>query len=96
MAAAAVTRARLYKSIYRKVGFARKDAATLVETVITEIISALARGERVTIARFGSFHIRLTGPRVGRNPKTRQEARIDPSKTVRFRASRILRAKIGS
>jgi integration host factor subunit alpha len=95
MAPAIVTRAQLTEAVYQAVDLARMDAPDLVNTVISQIISALARGERVTIARFGSFHIRLAGPRVGRNPKTRLEVRISPRKTVVFRASRILKAKIG-
>jgi integration host factor subunit alpha len=96
MAAATVGRAQLTEAVYREVRLVRKDCRDIVGRIIDEITSALARGERVTIARFGSFHVRLAGPRVGRNPKTRQEVRIDPSKTVKFRASRILKAKIGS
>jgi integration host factor subunit alpha len=71
-----VTRARLTETVYQEVGLARNEAAALVEAVIAEISGALERGEMVKISSFGTFAVRQKGPRVGRNPKTKQEAPI--------------------
>ena len=73
-----VTRAQLSESVYQEVGLSRNESADLVESVLDEMIDALARDEMVKISSFGSFSVRQKGQRVGRNPKTGQEVPIDP------------------
>ena len=55
MAGQTVTRAQLSEAVYQEVGLSRNESAELVETVLNEISSALARGEMVKISSFGSF-----------------------------------------
>src|SRR3546814_5579376 len=71
-----VTRAQLSESVYEEVGLSRNESAELVESVLDEMIAALARGEMVKISSFGSFSVRQKGRRVGRNPKTGDEVPI--------------------
>jgi integration host factor subunit alpha len=89
-----VTRADLAEAVYQEVGLSRNDSATLVETVLGEIVDALTRGETVKISSFGSFSVRQKGRRIGRNPKTGDEVPILPRKVLVFRASHVLKNKI--
>ncbi len=94
MAARTVTRANLSDAVYQEVGLSRKESAELVDSVLNEISDALVRGETIKLSSFGSFMIRQKGERVGRNPKTGEEAPILPRRVLIFRASHALKSRI--
>ena len=89
-----ITRADLSESVFQEVGLSRNDSSDLVETILAEVVEALARGESVKISSFGSFTVRDKGQRVGRNPKTGQEVPILPRRVLVFRASNVLKSLI--
>ena len=89
-----ITRADLSESVFQEVGLSRNESSNLVETILAEVVEALARGESVKISSFGSFTVRDKGQRVGRNPKTGQEVPILPRRVLVFRASNVLKSLI--
>ena len=89
-----ITRADLSESVFQEVGLSRNESSDLVETILAEVVEALARGESVKISSFGSFTVRDKGQRVGRNPKTGQEVPILPRRVLVFRASNVLQSLI--
>jgi integration host factor subunit alpha len=91
-----ITRAQLSEAIYQEVGLSRNESADLLELVLSEISTALARGEAVKISSFGSFSVRSKGQRVGRNPKTGEEVPILPRRVLVFRPSQLLKNRINS
>jgi len=84
----------LSESVFQEVGLSRNESSDLVETILSEVVEALARGESVKISSFGSFTVRDKGQRVGRNPKTGQEVPILPRRVLVFRASNVLKSLI--
>ena len=94
MAARTVTRANLSDAVYQEVGLSRSESEKLVDSVLNEISDALVRGEKVKLSSFGSFLIRQKGERVGRNPKTGEEAPILPRRVLLFRASHALKERV--
>ena len=80
--------------MFQEVGLSRNESSDLVETILAEVVEALARGESVKISSFGSFTVRDKGQRVGRNPKTGQEVPILPRRVLVFRASNVLKSLI--
>ncbi|HEY4171359.1 MAG TPA: integration host factor subunit alpha [Reyranella sp.] len=89
-----ITRADLSESVFQEVGLSRNESSDLVETILAEVVEALARGESVKISSFGSFTVRDKGQRIGRNPKTGQEVPILPRRVLVFRASNVLKSLI--
>ena len=89
-----ITRADLSESVFQEVGLSRNESSDLVETILAEVVEALARGESVKVSSFGSFTVRDKGQRVGRNPKTGQEVPILPRRVLVFRASNVLKSLI--
>ena len=89
-----ITRADLSESVFQEVGLSRNESSDLVETILAEVVEALARGESVKISSFGSFTVRDKRQRVGRNPKTGQEVPILPRRVLVFRASNVLKSLI--
>ena len=69
----------------------KSDAAKAVDAVIKSITGALAKGEQVTIAGFGSFVVRARAERSGRNPKTGEAISIPASKIPAFKAGKAMK-----
>ena len=94
MSETTITRAFLSEAIYQEVGLSRNESAELLESVLSEIADALAKGETVKLSSFGSFSVREKGQRIGRNPKTGEEVPILPCRVLVFRASQVLKNRI--
>jgi integration host factor subunit alpha len=91
-----LTRADLAEALVNKVGLPRNESQEIVELVLKEISTTLARGEGVKLSSFGSFGIRQKGERIGRNPKTGEEVPITPRRVLVFRPSNIMKEKINA
>ena len=61
-----------------------------------EIRQELAKGNDVKISSFGTFSLRKKKARIGRNPKTGEEATITPRTVISFKPSHILRQAANS
>ncbi|WP_426123038.1 integration host factor subunit alpha [Pararhizobium sp. PWRC1-1] len=89
-----ITRQELAETVFRKVGLSRTESAELVALVLDEISSALDRDETVKLSSFGTFNVRDKHERIGRNPKTGEEAPISRRRVVTFKASNVLKDRI--
>jgi len=94
MSGKTATRAQLVETVCQEVGLSRNESAELLESVLSEISSALSRGETVKISSFGSFCVRQKRQRIGRNPKTGEEVPILPRRVLVFRPSQALKSRI--
>lgn len=70
------------------------QATKALNAVVEAISGTLAGGERVTITGFGSFSVRPTAARKGRNPATGKPMTIKASKRVGFSAGSKLNASV--
>ena len=67
----------------------QKDSSVFVNETLNFIKSNLSKD--ININGFGSFKIKKSPKRIGRNPKTLKEYVIKPSKKIKFFASKIIR-----
>ena len=82
-----ITRDRLYgKTEWR----GRREAIAILD----EIVTALARGDRVELRGFGSFSAKMRGGRVGRNPKTGATVQVAEKKIPYFRQGQKMRKRL--
>jgi integration host factor subunit alpha len=77
-----VTRAILGERAAERTGMSRPDAADICQDMFDLIGEALASGDSVKLTGFGSLQVRTRAERVGRNPRTGEEHRIVPHRTV--------------
>lgn len=94
MAGKTLTRMDLSDAVYREVGLSRSESAQLVERVLDLMSDSLVEGEQVKISSFGTFSVRSKTARVGRNPKTGEEAPIPPRRVLTFRPSHLLKDRV--
>jgi integration host factor subunit alpha len=83
----ALTRAEIADSIRAHIGTTRRDAEVLVDSILTNMGDALARGKNVKISNFGTFVLNDKPERIGRNPKNGAEHTITARRVVTFRPS---------
>ncbi len=88
------TRSTLSEAVFKNVGLSRNESANLVDSVFSEILSSLIKGDDVKISSFGTFIVREKKERIGRNPKTGEEVPITARSVVTFRASNVLKSKV--
>ena len=94
MSEKSLTRMDLSESVFREVGLSRNESADLVESVLEKISASLVAGEQVKISSFETFSIRQKNARVGRNPKTGEEAPIPPRRVLTFRPSHLMKDRV--
>ena len=83
-----MTKQDIINQVCESADLPRSKAEEAVETVIGLIKDALGDGEAVILRRFGTFQVRAKSKRVGRNPKTGEEAEISARKVVRFKSGK--------
>ena len=88
------TRSTLSEAVFKNVGLSRNESANLVDSVFSEILTSLIKGDDVKISSFGTFIVRNKKERIGRNPKTGEEVPITARSVVTFRASNVLKSKV--
>ncbi len=91
-----LTRMDLSEAVFREVGLSRNESAQLVESVLAHMSDALATGETVKISSFGTFSVRDTSARVGRNPKPGDEVPIHPRRVLAFRPSHLMKDRVAA
>ena len=69
----------------------KKEAQEIVEMIWDTIKGSLKKQEDVAISGFGTFKVKQTKARMGRNPKTGETIQIPAKKKVAFRVSKELK-----
>ncbi len=69
---------------------ANRVATDLIEAIVKE----MKKEGSFTLPSFGSFRVAKTKARMGLNPATREPLKIKAAKTVRFKASKVLKEAV--
>ena len=69
---------------------------TVVHQFLDEIVSELAKGNRLEFRNFGVFEVREQAARVAQNPKTLEPVDVPPKRKVKFKMGRIMREEMSA
>ena len=72
----------------------QRDVERIVNTVFEEIISAMARGDRVELRGFGAFSVKKREARIGRNPRTGDAVEVEEKTVPFFKTGKLLRDRL--
>ena len=86
-----MNKAELIAAIAAKTGDTKKAAEASVNAFVEVVTDALKEGDKVQLVGFGSFEVRKSGARKGRNPQTKEEIKIPASKAPVFKAGKALK-----
>ena len=89
-----LTKIDIIENLYECLGFSKKEAQSLVESVFEELKTSLMKGEKVKISGFGNFVVSQKKPRKGRNPQTGEQITISGRRVLGFKSSQVLKERI--
>ena len=84
----------LVSAMAERLGASKKHSEEALTVALDLITEALAEGEKVQLVGFGSFEVRERAPRIGRNPRTKEEVTIPASKAVQFKSGKVLKRAV--
>jgi len=71
-----------------------RDVEKVVNAILDEIVSAMARRDRVELRGFGRFVVKVRAARVGRNPKTGVEVHVPEKVMPAFKPGKDIRERL--
>jgi len=72
----------------------RRDIENIVNTMLNEIVAAMARGDRVELRGFGVFSVRHRAARTGRDPRTGAHVPVAQKSRPYFRTGKDMRKRL--
>ena len=90
------TRKDLSNNIFKNIGFSSNFSAKIIDSFFETLINHIIKFNKVKISSFGTFEVIKKRERIGRNPKTKEEAKISSRKIVKFKPSSIFKNKINN
>tara|TARA_Y100000031_G_C8093747_1_gene325409 strand:- start:336 stop:626 length:291 start_codon:yes stop_codon:yes gene_type:complete len=91
-----MTKLDIINDVSEKIGLPRNVSEKAIESIISLIKDTLQKGEPVILRKFGSFHVKEKRERIGRNPKTGEEATISARRVVRFKSGKYFKQIVDS
>jgi integration host factor subunit beta len=72
----------------------QRDVENIVNAILGEIVTALARGDRVELRGFGAFSVKHRPARAGRNPRTGEHVAVDRKSVPFFKTGKEMRERL--
>lgn len=89
-----MNKTELVSAMAERLGASKKHSEEALTVALDLITEALAEGEKIQLVGFGSFEVRERAPRIGRNPRTKEEVTIPASKAVQFKSGKVLKRAV--
>ena len=90
------TRKDLSNKIYKNLGFSKNISSVIIDDFFEYIVSGLIKLNKIKISSFGTFEVINKKERIGRNPKTKVEAKISARKIIKFKPSLAIKKKLNT
>ena len=86
-----MNKGELVSAIAAEAELSNAAAERALNAALDSIKKAVAKGDSVTLVGFGSFSAGKRAARTGRNPRTKEEIKIDAAKVPKFKAGKALK-----
>jgi len=87
-------RKSLANEIYKKMGFSKNFSSNFIDTFFENLTTEIIKNNKIKITSFGTFKILNKKQRIGRNPKTKEQAIISSRKVLKFTASSLFKRRL--
>jgi len=88
------TRKDLSNNVHQNLGFSKNISSLIIDDFFESLVSELIKFNEIKISSFGTFKVVDKNERIGRNPKTKVEAKIIARKVVKFKPSNTIKEKL--
>ena len=72
----------------------QRGVEKIVNTILDEIVAAMARGDRVELRGFGAFSVKKRPARSGRNPRTGAVVPVEQKYVPYFKTGKDMRVRL--
>lgn len=86
-----MNKTELIDAVAAECDMSKAAAQRAVDSVLDQIVNAVATGDSVQLIGFGTFANGTRAERTGRNPRTGEEITIAAAKTVKFSAGKAFK-----
>jgi DNA-binding protein HU-beta len=92
-----MTKDTIIKTIAENIeGATQKDVKVIIDEFIDVVTKTVAKGEDVKISGFGTFSVTERAERFARNPRTGEAVIVPPTKSPKFKASKIFKDSVNA
>ncbi len=92
-----VTKRDLVVKISNETGMTQQQVFDVIQKTLDTVTATLASGEEVVLRNFGSFQVRMTKQKIGRNPnKPGTDVIIPPRAIVKFKPGKEMKEKVAT
>ena len=89
-----LTKKDISNKIFHNLGFSKSLSSRIIDDFFETMISQLIKTNKVKLSSFGTFEVIKKKERIGRNPKTKVEAKISARRVVKFKPSKLIKNKL--
>jgi DNA-binding protein HU-beta len=89
-----MTKAQLVEKLAEAAGVNKKEAAAMLEGLVTTVVKTVKKGDPVKIPDLGTFRKVQSKARMGRNPQTGEPVKIPARKKVRFTVAKSFKEAV--
>lgn len=91
-----VTKATIAENINQEIGLSKEDSASIIDDILNEIKTSLAKDGIVKISSFGTFLVKKKKERPGNVPNTSEKVMMQARSSISFRPSKIIKNLINN
>lgn len=92
-----ITKRDLVVKISNKTGLTQQQVFDVIQNTLDTITATLANNDEVVLRNFGSFQVRQTKQKVGRNPnKPGTDVVIPPRAIVKFKPGKQMKERVAT
>ena len=91
-----ITKKELINRITENTNAKRVVVKAVIQSFLDEVLSELAKSNRLEFRGFGVFETVTRAARVAQNPKTLERVRVPPKRVAKFKMGRLMRQKVNT
>jgi nucleoid DNA-binding protein len=93
---ATITKRDLVITISNQTGLTQREVFAVIQAMIDETTAALAKNDEVVLRNFGTFVVKETKAKIGRNPNApSKDIKIPPRAVVKFKPGKEMKDLVG-
>lgn len=90
------TKRDIAERIAEQVGVTGDVAKAIMQATLDNLVDTLSSTGRIELRNFGVFTVKVCSPRKARNPRTGETVMIGQRKVVKFKAGKVMEAKVNT
>ena len=91
-----ITKKDLVDRITQSTQGKRELVKAAIQNFLNEVISELAKGNRLEFRDFGVFETATRAARMAQNPKTLEQVQVPAKQIVKFKMGRLMKQKVNT